>query len=274
MDGKRDNMEIDKTKYYIYKGTLIYRIKNYDNNKNEVTLELVDFTKNEKKLYDNVYNFPDEFNGRKLRRSLEWISLNYFKKAFKIYNPEKDNHKVKVYKGKIFCNGCHSRMYVGEVATKICGEYFCYRCCSSIPLMQRYKLLKGITKEDLDSQETSMEYEFDITTSNVEESKQITLEEFLKSKELLAIHCNAEKQINKLIKELNETSKVCFMEVAYSMGNEFSKHKENICFLNKNPYYANVAYCKHQKIKIYEFKDIFLGDVLKSTDLGDIKWKD
>ncbi len=265
MDGKRDNMELDKTKYYIYKGTLIYRIKNYDNNKNEVTLELVDFTKNEKKLYDNVYQFADEVTGKKIRHSLEWISLKYFKEKYKVYNPEKDNHKVKVYKGVRFCDGCHSQMFIGETAVKINGEYFCYRCVDSEALEKRYGLPNGITKEDLDSQEISMEYEFDIATSNIEEPKKITLKEFLESKELLAIHCDTEQQIDKLLKKFDKIGKYYVGGVGYYAENEFIKSKGNICLLNNIPYYANVEYCKYEKIKIYEFKDICKGD---------LKWKD
>ncbi len=87
------------------------------------------------------------------------------------------------------------------------------------------------------------------------ELKKITLSEFWKSKENLAIHCNTKEKAKQLLKAFDKLGKKWFGGDSYLEINCWNKNKENTCYSNINEY-SPIDWYKAHDYTIYEFEDI------------------
>ena len=95
----------------------------------------------------------------------------------------------------------------------------------------------------------------------LEERKKITLKEFWKSKEHLAIHCDTEEKANRLLKAFDKMGKKWIDGDSYLEINCWSEYKEHTCYDNdKDSGYSPVNFYNADNYTIYEFEDIDLGD--------------
>lgn len=90
----------------------------------------------------------------------------------------------------------------------------------------------------------------------------ITLEEFWKSEEDLAIHCKTEEQAIKLCKAFDKMGKKWRSGERYIDDNCWGECEENTCYDNDNNDngYCHVNFYKTYNYKIYEFEDVILED--------------
>ena len=98
----------------------------------------------------------------------------------------------------------------------------------------------------------------DLQIKNMKNNK-ITLEEFWNSKEILAIHCDTEEKVNKLLKAFDKMGERWACGNSYLEYNYWRCNKENTCYTNNNMY-ANINWYKKHKYKIYEFEDVIIED--------------
>lgn len=84
----------------------------------------------------------------------------------------------------------------------------------------------------------------------------ITLKEFLNSEKRLAINCDTLEKADIYLAALDK-------KVSSLLDTAWFVYEEKTCFINKTSY-ANISYCRHNRIKIYKFEDvIFEEDELK-----------
>lgn len=96
-------------------------------------------------------------------------------------------------------------------------------------------------------------------SSVIKPFKKITLKEFWKSKEDLAIHCDTEEKANKLLRAFNKIGKKWCDEDSYIGNNYWYDKKENTCYSNNNGY-CSIDWCKEVNYKVYEFEDVIIED--------------
>ena len=89
--------------------------------------------------------------------------------------------------------------------------------------------------------------------------KKITLKDFWKSKEKLAIHCDTEEKANKLLKAFDKMGKKWRSGNSYIEMVCWGPYKQNICYDNDNGY-SSSDYYKANDYRIYEFEDVMIEE--------------
>lgn len=87
--------------------------------------------------------------------------------------------------------------------------------------------------------------------------KKITLTEFWKSYETIAIHCNTEEKANKLLKAFDRLGEKWCENVSYLETNCYSHYGQMSCYSN-NRCISDCNYYENNGYKIYEFEDVDL----------------
>jgi hypothetical protein len=87
----------------------------------------------------------------------------------------------------------------------------------------------------------------------------ITLEDFWKSKEKLAIHCDTEEKAEKLLKEFDKMGQKWANGDDYTKFNCWKTHEENTCYGDER-WYSSIDWYKINGYKVYEFKDVIFED--------------
>ncbi|HBS10668.1 MAG TPA: hypothetical protein DEA28_02965 [Firmicutes bacterium] len=88
-------------------------------------------------------------------------------------------------------------------------------------------------------------------------NKKITLKEFWKSLDRLAIHCDTEEKADKLLEAFDKYGESWSVDSRYTDINYWNEYKEKTCYDN------DIAYCdinsyKEDNYTIYEFEDVDL----------------
>lgn len=91
----------------------------------------------------------------------------------------------------------------------------------------------------------------------------ITLKEFWKAQDKLAIYCATEKQANKLLKAFDKFGKRWKSGDLYTSKNNYSIEKET-CYTNKNEWIER-ADCETEDVNLYDYSQI-LFDETKEND--------
>lgn len=86
----------------------------------------------------------------------------------------------------------------------------------------------------------------------------ITLKQFWKSKEKLAIHCNTEEKANKLSRAFDKMGKKWCDGSRYIGNTCWDYAKENTCYSNRHGY-CDINWFKKHGWKVYEFEDVDFG---------------
>lgn len=108
----------------------------------------------------------------------------------------------------------------------------------------------------------NQEIEIEVPDILDEQKTKITLPEFWKSKEKLAIHCDTEEKANKLLKAFDKLGKKWCDEDSYIGNNYWYDKRENTCYSNDNGY-TSINWYKENDYKIYEFEDVDFGKLEK-----------
>lgn len=87
--------------------------------------------------------------------------------------------------------------------------------------------------------------------------KKITLSEFFKNDEKLAIHCDTEEKANLLLKAFDKMGKKWFAGNSYLERNEWGVYKKETCYSNDGLYCYKVFYLD-MNFKVYEFEEVIL----------------
>lgn len=85
--------------------------------------------------------------------------------------------------------------------------------------------------------------------------KKITLEEFWKNEEKIAIHCNTKEKAKKLLNAFDKMGMRWLSGVRYSKFDLYFGHGQNTCYSNDHQFCSYEFYKKHDYI-IYEYEDI------------------
>lgn len=95
-------------------------------------------------------------------------------------------------------------------------------------------------------------------------NNKITLEEFWKSEEKLAIHCKMEEQAIKLLKEFDKMGKKWKSRDSYKKNILWYSYKEKTCYDNSNGYGPIYWYNGNEytgdEYKVYEFEDVIIEE--------------
>lgn len=89
------------------------------------------------------------------------------------------------------------------------------------------------------------------------EREKITLQEFFKSKEKLAIHCDTIEKAKVLLNAFDSYGKKWANNKKYIEENYYDSYKDKTCYGN-NGFFADVDYYTNNDVKIYEFEDVIL----------------
>jgi hypothetical protein len=87
----------------------------------------------------------------------------------------------------------------------------------------------------------------------------ITLSEFWKSKDELAIHCKTEDEAKELLKAFDKAGKRWRSGTRYTEKTRWGEYKENTTYANDNGY-EDVEYSKRNEHKIFEFNEVDLNN--------------
>ena len=87
----------------------------------------------------------------------------------------------------------------------------------------------------------------------------ITLEEFWKSEEHLAIHCNTKEKAEKLLKAFDKLGKRWRNGDSYLEKNYWKYEKRNTCYNNNNGY-CSIGWYKTYSYKVYEFENVIFEE--------------
>lgn len=89
--------------------------------------------------------------------------------------------------------------------------------------------------------------------------KKITLSEFFKNDEKLAIHCDTEEKANLLLKAFDKMGKRWRSNQSYLEENKWRGFKEKTCYENDGTYCCKEFYLGTSYI-VYEFEEVILED--------------
>lgn len=87
----------------------------------------------------------------------------------------------------------------------------------------------------------------------------ITLRDFWKSENKLAIHCDTEEKANKLLKEFDKMGQKWANGDDYTKFNCWKTCEENTCYGGER-WYSSIDWYKAYDYKIYEFEDVIFED--------------
>lgn len=87
--------------------------------------------------------------------------------------------------------------------------------------------------------------------------KKITLSEFFKNDEKLAIHCDTEEKANLLLKAFDKMGKRWANDESYLKDDHWDDEKENTCYSNEN-LYCYKSWYSDNGYKVYEFEELEL----------------
>lgn len=87
--------------------------------------------------------------------------------------------------------------------------------------------------------------------------KKITLSEFFKNDEKLAIHCDTEEKANLLLKAFDKMGKRWRSNQSYLEENNWRGFKEETCYENEN-LYCYKSWYSDNGYKVYEFEEVEL----------------
>ena len=90
-------------------------------------------------------------------------------------------------------------------------------------------------------------------------SKKITLKEFLNSEKKLAINCDTLEKADIYLEKADIYLAALDKKISSLLDTAWFVYKEKTCFINKTSY-ANISYCRHNRIKIYKFEDVIFEE--------------
>lgn len=105
------------------------------------------------------------------------------------------------------------------------------------------------------------------------EDNKITLKQFWKSKDKLAIHCDTEEKAKQLLKAFDKMGKKWASGQSYLEVNCWNGYEENTCYSNNNGY-AFINWYKENNYKIYDFEDVIFFEEEKLKMKRKIKLRD
>lgn len=90
-------------------------------------------------------------------------------------------------------------------------------------------------------------------------SEKITLKDFLNSEKRLAINCDTLEKADIYLEKADIYLAALDKKISSLLDAAWFVYEEKTCFINKTSY-ANISYCRRNRIKIYEFKDVILEE--------------
>ena len=116
-----------------------------------------------------------------------------------------------------------------------------------------------MTNKELENKINALEKELQELKEQIKRRNKITLKEFWKSKEELAIHCDTEEKANILLTAFDKMGKKWSNGKKYTDSNYYEFYDDKICYSN------DACYCdvRYNDIYIYEFEDVDLTILLE-----------